>query len=155
MIKIKERTFLHSRNLFLFQLENNDKLYLTVNELENLINNENTDEIIYSMNDVPYKPVFSGKEYSDDIIELIAFNILTFKLIVKDHGNIIQEERFIDFLSLKQWLVNNSFELFNWIQDNEPEIELPTFEYDETIQDLKTTLKDYDYNWWTVYIITD
>ena len=155
MIKIKEHTFLHSRNLFLFQLENNDKLYLTVNELETLINNENTDEIIYSMNDVPYNPVFSGKEYSDDTIELIAFNILTFKLIVKDHGNIIQEERFIDFASLKQWLVNNSFNLFNWIQDNEPEIEIPDFQYDETIQDLKTSLKDYNYNWWTVYIITE
>ena len=155
MIKIKEQKFLHANNVLRFNLENNDSLYLTSNELENIITNHNENVTFYSINDIAYNPVLNDIEYTDDDMEIIGFNIVTYKLIVEDHGNIIQEERFINFANLKQWLINNSYDLFNWIQDNEPEIQLPDFEYDETIQDLKTTLKNYDYNWWTVYIITD
>ena len=74
MIKIKEQRFLHTCTLFEYKLENNDTLYLTYNELGNLINNGYTDETFYSLHNQVYIPVLNDKEYSDDPIMIIGFN---------------------------------------------------------------------------------
>lgn len=55
-------------------------------------------------------------------------------------------ETFANFEKLKQHLISTDY--FSWINDNEPERDLPNFEDVESIEDINYILKQFDYSWW-------
>ena len=57
---------------------------------------------------------------------------------------------FETFQDLKQHLLEKDY--FSWINENEPEKELPNFESVESLNEIKQIFKDYDYDWWTLMI---
>lgn len=56
------------------------------------------------------------------------------------------------FEDIKAYLVNNTWDLFNWILDEESERELPEFTDCGAVSSLESVLSEYDYSWWTVSI---
>jgi len=48
------------------------------------------------------------------------------------------------------YLVDNTDKLFGWIQESEPERELPEFRDAGTLREINSILSDYDYSWWTI-----
>lgn len=57
---------------------------------------------------------------------------------------------FETFQDLKQHLLKKDY--FSWINENEPEKELPNFESVESLNEINKIFKDYDYDWWRLMI---
>ena len=70
------------------------------------------------------------------------------KFVEMNEGAKVTEETFGSFEELKKHLLENDY--FGWINDNEPEKELPNIEEVETLEELQTIFDDYDYSWWTL-----
>ena len=57
------------------------------------------------------------------------------------------------FEDIKQYLIEN--DLFSWIKENEENKELPDFKDVETIEEISSILKRYDYDYWEIIIESD
>lgn len=75
-----------------------------------------------------------------------------YKLTVMEEGKLQDVENFNNFEDLKNHLINTDY--FSWINDNEPERELPDFTDVENAEDINNILEDYDYSWWTIEVKT-
>ena len=66
------------------------------------------------------------------------------------------EETFKTFEDLKAYLIENTDDLFGWINDNVDDPNgyrvLPRFEDVETVREIKAILDEYDYSWWSMTI---
>lgn len=89
------------------------------------------------------------------VVELIKYKIKKerlgmLKLIIKDHGEeeVIKEGTLIEIV---KYLQENE-DLINWVQDEDPEIELPDLEEVENIDDLEYELDKIDLDWWKLEI---
>lgn len=76
-----------------------------------------------------------------------------YKLTVKEEGKLQTKETFNSFEELKNHLTETDY--FDWINDNEPDVELPDFSDVETLREIKAILREYDYGWWTVEVLYD
>jgi len=74
-----------------------------------------------------------------------------YKLIIKEEGKLQTVEAFESFKDLKDHLLTNDY--FSWINENDPDRELPDFSSVETVREINGILSDYDYDWWTVGVI--
>lgn len=76
-----------------------------------------------------------------------------FYLLIGDHGLLQSEGEFKTFQELKQYLVDNTENIFGWIVEQDEEIlGLPSFAETETLADIEYILDQYDYSWWTVTV---
>lgn len=72
------------------------------------------------------------------------------KLIVKDHGEeTILIEGYLE--DIVEYLKENE-NVYNWIQDEEPEKELPNLDKIENLRELKDELDKIDLDWWTLEV---
>lgn len=71
-------------------------------------------------------------------------------------GKIIAEETFNSIEELKAYLIKNTDDLIDWINDNvygpKDHRELPDFTEVETVKDINTILDNYDYGWWKLEV---
>lgn len=75
-----------------------------------------------------------------------------YKLIEVTHGK--TNTLFLGtFEDIKQYLIEN--DLFLWIKENEENKELPDFKDVETIEEISSILKRYDYDYWEIIIESD
>ena len=70
------------------------------------------------------------------------------KFTEMNEGATVTEEIFENFEALKKYLLKNDY--FSWINENEPEKELPSIEEVETLQELQAIFEEYDYSWWAL-----
>ena len=70
------------------------------------------------------------------------------KFTEMNEGATVTEEIFENFEALKKHLLKNDY--FSWINENEPEKELPSIEEVETLQELQAIFEEYDYSWWAL-----
>lgn len=70
------------------------------------------------------------------------------KFLEMNEGEKVTEEVFESFEALKKHLLENDY--FSWINENEPEKELPNFEEVETLRELQAIFEEFDYSWWTL-----
>ena len=70
------------------------------------------------------------------------------KFVEMNEGTKVTEETFESFEELKEHLLENDY--FEWINDNEPEKELPNIEEVETLEELQAIFEEFDYSWWTL-----
>ena len=72
------------------------------------------------------------------------------KLVEKDHGEI--KETFKGTLEeIVKWLKEND-EIYTWILDEDPEIEMPDFENVETLRELEYELEKVNLSWWSLVV---
>ena len=76
MINIKKEYFLHSKDLHVFELENGDTIFMTKQELNSILDGEPIYETTTSVYDDFYYVITSEKVYTDDITEIIGFELL-------------------------------------------------------------------------------
>lgn len=74
-----------------------------------------------------------------------------YKLIIKEEGKLQTVENFESFEALKSHLITTNY--FGWINDNEPDRELPDFTDAESVREINAILDDYDYDWWTASVV--
>ena len=75
-----------------------------------------------------------------------------FYLLIGDHGLLQSEGEFKTCQELKQYLVDNTENIFGWILDQDDNtLELPDFTIASDLQDIQYILDFYDFSWWTVY----
>lgn len=69
---------------------------------------------------------------------------------------IIAEETFNSIEELKEYLIKNTDDLLDWINNNvygsKVYCELPDFKDVETLRDINSILADYDYGWWKLEV---
>lgn len=70
------------------------------------------------------------------------------KFVEMNEGTKVTEETFNSFEELKSHLIEADY--FSWINDNEPEKELPNIEEVETLEELQAIFEEFDYSWWTL-----
>ncbi|TDM15688.1 hypothetical protein [Macrococcus bovicus] len=73
-------------------------------------------------------------------------NMITLTAI--EEGTVQSQETFKDFAALKQHLLTTDY--FSWINDDEPDRELPDFKDVKTLEEVQAILDEYDYSWWTL-----
>lgn len=82
------------------------------------------------------------------IINLEEKSMYTLK--IEEEGKLQTVENFNNFEDLKNHLITTDY--FSWINDNEPDRELPDFTDVEDVEDINDILEDYDYSWWTAEV---
>lgn len=97
-------------------------IYSDLQELENMIKNKKT-------------------EMENDYM---------YKLIALEEGQQQSVEYFDSFEDLKKHLLTEDY--FSWIQEQEPEKELPDFEDVESVEDIEDVFEEYDYSWWRMEV---
>ena len=76
-----------------------------------------------------------------------------YNLLIFDHGMFHARSEFKTFQELKQYLVDNTENIFGWIVEQDEEtLGLPSFAETETLADIEYILDQYDYSWWTVTV---
>ena len=70
------------------------------------------------------------------------------KFTEMNEGEKVTEKTFETFEALKKHLLENDY--FGWINDNEPEKELPNIQEVEMLEELQAIFEEYDYSWWTL-----
>lgn len=73
---------------------------------------------------------------------------MKFVLTEINEGSIQNQVEFNSFEDLKSHLVETDY--FSWINENEPEKEIPDFTTVATVREINSILDDYDYSWWTL-----
>ena len=76
MINIEKEYYLHSKDLYAFELENGDTIFMTKHELNSILDGEPIYETATSTYDDFYNVITSEKVYTDDTIEIIGFELL-------------------------------------------------------------------------------
>jgi len=74
-----------------------------------------------------------------------------YKLIIKEQGKLQTVENFESFETLKSHLMTTDY--FSWINDNEPDRELPDFKDVTSVREINAILSDYDYDWWAASVV--
>lgn len=72
-----------------------------------------------------------------------------FKLIEINNG-IVNTHCLGTFEDIKKYLIEN--DMFSWIKDNEENEVTPDFVNVDSIEEIKTIFKKYDYSWWEMRI---
>lgn len=75
---------------------------------------------------------------------------MKYELKEMENGELKRVEYFDDFKDVKEHLIQTDY--FSWINENEPNKELPKFEDTESIQDIQNIFDEYDYSWWTMVV---
>lgn len=77
-----------------------------------------------------------------------------YNLLIFNHGmDLHAEGEFKTFQELKQYLVDNTENIFGWIVEQDEEtLGLPSFVETESLADIEYILDKYDYSWWTVTV---
>ena len=89
---------------------------------------------------------------ADELMRLIKLEEKAmYKLIIKEEGKLQTVENFESFEALKSHLITTNY--FGWINDNEPDRELPDFTDAESVREINAILDDYDYDWWTASVV--
>ncbi|HIY57992.1 MAG TPA: hypothetical protein H9829_07395 [Candidatus Tetragenococcus pullicola] len=89
---------------------------------------------------------------ADELMNLIKLEEnAMYKLIIKEEGKLQTVENFESFEALKSHLITTNY--FGWINDNEPDRELPDFTDAESVREINAILDDYDYDWWTASVV--
>lgn len=109
-----------------------------------------------------YNAYKNGKKYIDNITLATAEELMKvanythpspIKLIAWEESKLQSVENFGSFDELKAHLLSTDY--FSWINDNEPEKELPDFSQAESVAEIQSILDDYDYSWWSMELVAD
>lgn len=83
------------------------------------------------------------------------------KYLLKEviEGEVREEKTFNNFEELKAYLIKNTDDLLDWLNNNvygpKDHPELPDFTEVETVKDINTILADYDCGWWKLEVKED
>ena len=133
------------------------------NEIVNLLNSDITGYRIFKVTGISQSVISElrlGKrnvgKLTLDTAEKLAnyYNKLEenkmYKLTAMEEGQVQSQETFATFNEVKEHLIETDY--FSWINEQEPDRELPKFEDVEDIKDIEIIFEEYDYSWWTMKI---
>lgn len=74
-----------------------------------------------------------------------------YKLILVEEGK--KEELAKGSLETLISFLKENEGIYNWVQDEDPEMELPVLESIETVRELEAELKKVDLDWWSLEVV--
>ena len=103
-----------------------------------------------SLDTTPLATLIEISNYLDVDIKKLYEGDYKMKLIEMDHG----EEKVLIEGSLEEIVgyLRENEDIINWVQDEDPEMELPNLDDVETIGDLQAELSKVDLDWWALVV---